>query len=138
MRHHIPVATIMTKVLITLTLSDDLQKAEKLFEKHKIRHIPIVSNETLLGILSFTDLMRISYAELSEDDSDTVDSLVFNMFSIEQVMIKDVFTVNSKTSIKQVAAILAEKEFHALPVVDNDKLVGIVTTTDVLKYFAEL
>lgn len=138
MRHHIPVATIMTKALITLTLSDDLQKAEKLFEKYKIRHIPIVSNETLLGILSFTDLMRISYAELSEDDSDTVDSLVFNMFSIEQVMVKDVFTVNSKTSIKQVAAILAEKEFHALPVVDNDKLVGIVTTTDVLKYFAEL
>ena len=124
MRHHIPVETIMTKNVIALTRSDDLQRAEKLFNRHKIKHMPVVSGETIIGMLSFTDLMRISYAELADDKGNSVDSVVFNMFTIEQVMEKNVITVNSNTSIKSVAQILAEREFHALPVVDDGMLVG--------------
>lgn len=135
MRHHIPVSTIMTKNVIALTRADDLQRAEELFNRHQIKHMPVVSGESIIGMLSFTDLMRISYAELSEDDGNSVDSVIFNMFTIEQVMEKDVVTVNSKTAIKRVAQILAEREFHALPVVDEGTLVGIVTTTDLLNYF---
>ena len=56
------------------------------------------------------------------------------MFTIEQVMVKNVVSVSSNTSIKEVAEIFATKEFHALPVVDDDVLVGIVTTTDLIKY----
>ena len=137
MRHHIPVVTIMTKDVIALTRSDDLQRAEELFNKHQIKHMPVVSEETIIGILSFTDLMRISCAELAEDNSNSVDSVVFNMFTIEQAMEKNVVTVNSNTSIKSVAQILAKREFHALPVVDKGKLVGIVTTTDLLNYFVK-
>ena len=135
MRHHVPVSFIMTQNVIALTRSDDLQRAEELFNKHQIKHMPVVSGETIIGLLSFTDLMRISYAELTDDDGNSVDAVVFNMFTIEQVMEKDVVTVNSKTSIKKVAQILAESEFHALPVVDDGILVGIVTTTDLLHYF---
>jgi CBS domain-containing protein len=56
------------------------------------------------------------------------------MFTIKQVMKKHIVTVSTSNSIKEVAEILASKEFHALPVVDNNKLVGIVTTTDLIKY----
>ncbi|WP_299552481.1 CBS domain-containing protein [Seonamhaeicola sp.] len=135
MRHHIPVSSIMTKNVIALTRSDDLERAEKLFKRHKIKHMPVVSGEVIIGMLSYTDLMRISYAEVSEENGHTVDSVVFNMFTIEQVMARDVVTVTSQTSIKKVAQILAEREFHALPIVDNGILVGIVTTTDLLNYF---
>ena len=49
-------------------------------------------------------------------------------------MAKNVVSISSTTSIKEVAEILTKKEFHALPVVDDDVLVGIVTTTDLIKF----
>ena len=130
-----PISTIMSKNIITITLNENLETAEALFKKHKIKHIPVISNEAIIGIISYTDLMRISFAEIGDEGSNSVDSIVFNMFTIEQVMVKDVVTVTSDTSIKQVAKILAERDFHALPVVNNKSLVGIVTTTDLLNYF---
>jgi len=137
MRQRIPVSAIMTKNIVALTTSDDLERAETLFKRHKIRHIPVVSKEILIGMLSYTDLMRISFAETAAEAEDSVDSVVYNMFSIEQVMIKDVITVSSDTTIKEATKILAGREFHALPVVDNGTLVGIVTTTDLLNYYIQ-
>lgn len=128
------VSTIMSVKIITLKKKDDLEKAEYLFKKHKIRHIPVVEKGAIIGILSYTDLLRISFADAIDDDEMEVESLVYNMFTIEQVMAKNVVTVSSDTSIKEVAKILANKEFHALPVVDDDRLVGIVTTTDLINF----
>jgi len=135
MRHHIPVSAIMTKNIIGLTREDDLERAEMLFNRHKIKHIPVVSGEVIIGMLSYTDLMRISFAETHDEENNSVETVVYNMFTIEQVMAKDVVTVTSETTIKKVAQILADREFHALPIVDDGALVGIVTTTDLLNYF---
>lgn len=134
MKQRTPVSVIMTKNIIGLTRSDDLQRAETLFNRHKIKHIPVVSGEAVIGMLSYSDLLKISYADISEDEHN-VDSVVYNMFTIEQVMVKDVVTISSETPIKEAAEILANREFHALPVVDEGTLVGIVTTTDLLNYF---
>ena len=84
-------------------------------------------------MLSYSDLLRISFADATNDERN-IDSVVYNMFTIEQVMTKNLINVTSKTTIKEVAEILAENEFHALPVVDDSILVGIVTTTDLIKY----
>lgn len=128
-----PVSEIMTKNLIALNTNDDLTRAEALFKRHHIRHIPVVKEESIIGMLSYSDLLKISFADATDDDRD-IDTVVYNMFSIEQVMTKNLVTVSSSTTIKKVAKILAEKEFHALPVVDDSILVGIVTTTDLIKY----
>lgn len=137
MKERTPVSAIMTKNIIALTRSDDLERAETLFKRHNIKHIPVVSREMIIGMLSYTDLMRISYAETSSKADNSVESVVYNMFSIEQVMVKDVVTVSSDATIKEVSQILATRDFHALPVVDKDTLVGIVTTTDLLNYYIE-
>ena len=129
-----PVPTIMTENVITLKRKDSLETAEKLFKKHHIRHIPVVSGDVIIGMLSYTDLLRISFADSVYDDDDHVDSIVYNMFTIEQVMVKKIVSVNPSSSIKEVAEILSKSEFHALPVVDNNNLIGIVTTTDLIKY----
>tara|TARA_R110002049_G_scaffold2019_1_gene14704 strand:- start:11443 stop:11859 length:417 start_codon:yes stop_codon:yes gene_type:complete len=134
MKQRTPVSVIMTKNIIALTRADDLQRAEMLFNRHKIKHIPVVSGETVIGMLSFSDLLKISYADVSEDEHN-IDAVIYNMFTIEQVMVKDVVTISSETTIKEAAEILAEREFHALPVVDEGTLIGIVTTTDLLNYF---
>lgn len=134
MKKQVPVSTIMTKNVIRLNLADDLTKAEMLFKKHRIRHIPVVNSNRIIGMLSYTDLLRISFVDAVDDDDEVVDVTVYNMFTVEQVMAKKLVTVAPETTIKEVAEILASKEFHALPVVEGDLLVGIVTTTDIIKY----
>jgi CBS domain-containing protein len=134
MKQRSPISTIMTKNVITLNSTDTLEKAERLFKKNKIRHIPVVSGDKIIGMLSYTDLLRISFADAVYDDEDEVETTVYNMFSIEQVMAKNLIHVNSNTTIKEVAEILSKKEFHAIPVVDDGKLMGIVTTTDLINY----
>jgi CBS domain-containing membrane protein len=137
MRQRTPVSTIMSKNLIALNRTDDLERAELLFKRHKIRHIPVVSGEIIIGMLSYTDLLRISFADAVDESEKDVDTLVYNMFTIDQVMAKHITTVASETTIKEVAKILASNEFHALPVVDDGILVGIVTTTDLINYLIE-
>ncbi|MCZ8168142.1 CBS domain-containing protein [Flavobacterium fontis] len=134
MKNHVPVATIMTKNVIKLNSTDDLTKAEALFKKHHIRHIPVVQGNTIVGMLSLTDLLRISFADAVDEEAMEVDTTVYNMFSIEQVMARHLVTVSPETTIREVAEILASREFHALPVVLDELLVGIVTTTDLIKY----
>ncbi len=137
MRQSIPVSTIMSKDIIALNRTDDLERAELLFKRHNIRHIPVVSGEVIIGMLSYTDLLRISFADAVDESEKDVDTLVYNMFTIDQVMAKNITSVDSETSIKEVAEILASKEFHALPVVDDGRLVGIVTTTDLINYLID-
>lgn len=134
MRYIPPVSEIMTKNIIALNRDDDLETAEILFKRHKIRHIPVVNGDVIIGILSYSDLLRISFADAVYDTEEEIDTVVYNMFTIEQVMVKNVRTVPSTATIKEVANILAKEEFHALPVVDNGNLVGIVTTTDLINY----
>lgn len=129
-----PISTIMTENVVTLKKDDSLETAEYLFKHHHIRHIPVVTGNVIIGMLSYTDLLRISFADAVGVDEDHIESIVYNMFTIEQVMKKNLVSVSPSSSIKQVAKILSEKEFHALPVVHRNKLVGIVTTTDLIKY----
>lgn len=129
-----PISTIMTENVVTLKKNDSLETAERLFKHHRIRHIPVVTDHVVIGMLSYTDLLRISFADAVGVDDNDVESMVYNMFTIEQVMKRNLVSVSPSSSIKEVAELLAEKEFHALPVVHRNKLVGIVTTTDLIKY----
>lgn len=134
MKKNVPVSTIMTNNLVLLNINDTLEKAEELFKKHNIRHIPVVNNHIIEGILSYTDLLRISFADAIDEDEDHVETIVYNMFSLQQVMVTNVTTVKTTDTIYDVAQILATESFHALPVEEGGKLVGIVTTTDLIKY----
>lgn len=137
MKKRTPISKIMTDKVITLNHTDDLFEAEKLFKENHIRHIPVVSGGNIIGMLSYTDLMRISFADAVDEGAKDVDTSIYNMLSIEQVMTKKLVTVSSDTTIKEVAEVLAKNEFHALPVVDGGKLAGIVTTTDLINYLIE-
>ncbi|MGB5314613.1 MAG: CBS domain-containing protein [Robiginitalea sp.] len=133
--HNIPVSSIMSTQLIILNTTDSLEKAEHLFKKHKIRHIPVIEGRNkIVGMLSLTDLLRISFADGAYEEEDDIESVVYEMFTLSQVMAKKIKSVTPQTSIKEVAELLASREFHAVPVVDEGDLVGIVTTTDLIKY----
>jgi len=89
-------------------------------------------------MLSYTDLLRISFVDAVDDDAEIVDTTVYNMFTVEQVMAKKVITISPDTTIREAAEILSKNEFHALPVCEGELLVGIITTTDLIKYLIDL
>ncbi len=131
----IPVSTIMSTQLVLLNTSDSLEKAEHLFKKHRIRHIPVIEkSKKIVGMLSLTDLLRISFADGAYEDEEDIESVVYEMFTITQVMAKNVKSVAPEATVKEVAELLSQEEFHALPVVKDGELLGIVTTTDLIKY----
>lgn len=136
MKQRVPISQIMSTDLITLEPTDSLYDAEKLFKKHNIRHIPIAEGHKLMGVLSYSDLLKISYADVNEVD-DTVASIVYDMFTIPQIMAKVLVTVPPSSTIKEVTEVLAKQSFHSIPIVEGEELVGIVTTTDLLNYFLE-
>ncbi|GAB2771477.1 CBS domain-containing protein [Salinimicrobium soli] len=137
MKKDVPVSEIMTKNIVRLKLTDELSTAESLFKKNHIRHLPVVDKDHIVGIVSYNDLLRISFADAVDVDGGDIETTVYDMFTIEQVMTKKVVSVNSSTSVAEVAELFLKHEFHALPVVDDDCLVGIVTTTDVIRFFLE-
>lgn len=136
MKKRAPVSSIMTKKLITITPKDSLYDAERLFNKHHIRHIPVVENGQLVGMLSHSDLLRISFSDLDEND-DSVVPIIYDMYTIPQVMTKVPVFVEENDTIKEAAEILSKHSFHSLPVLDKGKLVGIITTTDLINYLLD-
>lgn len=112
-----------------------MKDVDRILEQKHIRHIPVVSGDEVIGMISRTDLQKISF--VNSFDGDHLTTAMYDALTIEQVMTKDLTTVASADTIHDVTVTLSENEFHALPVVDNGKLAGIVTTTDLLKYLAD-
>ncbi len=137
MKKNEPISSIMTREVITLSLKDTLYSAEKRMKVNHIRHMPVVDGDRLIGLISLSDLQRVSFIDAYSREG-TEDTPVYNMLSIRDLMIKNPLTATPKTTILEVSKLLASKEFHSLPVVEDDKLVGIITTTDLLHYFIEL
>ncbi|MGK0414410.1 MAG: CBS domain-containing membrane protein [Polaribacter sp.] len=136
MKKRVEISEIMSRKLITLNISDTLVDAKKIFEENSIRHIPIVDEKQIVGMLSYSDILKVGYADATEDEKN-IELTIFDWFTIKQVMAKELYSVPSNSTVKEVAEMLVDKEFHALPVVDDDELVGLVTSTDFIRYLAD-
>ncbi len=137
MKTSIPVSEIMTPHVYTIEACDSLYRCQEMFHKFKIRHLPVTEQGNLVGMLSLTDIMRLSFGPVF-DQEDKTDNAVFEMLNIDQVMKHQPFTVKPSDTVQEVAEIFTKQEFHALPVVQEGELVGIVTTTDVIKYLLQV
>jgi CBS domain-containing protein len=137
MKKREPVSHIMTTDPYSLNLTDGLSHAEILFKRHKVRHLPVVSGEEIIGILSMTDLARISFVDSYEPNNFNVDTSIYSLFSLEQIMVRNPTCISPNTLIKDAAELFLKSEFHALPVVEDEKLIGIITTTDLIQYLLE-
>jgi len=137
MKKREPIRNIMTPHPIVLILNDGLEKAEILFKEHKMRHLPVVQGEKIVGIISMTDLARISFVDSYDPNDFSLDTSVYELLTLEQIMVCNPKCIHPNDTVKDTAEHFLSAEYHALPVVENDKLVGIVTTTDLLKYLLD-
>jgi CBS domain-containing protein len=135
MKKRTPISKIMTEDIITVNKTQSIKEVSDIIKDKNIRHVPVVSSEKIIGMLSKVDLQKISF--VNTVDSDDLTTALYDGLTIEQVMTKDVKVVQKSDTIYEVASILSKNEFHSLPVVEQDKLVGIVTTTDLIKYLVD-
>jgi CBS domain-containing protein len=128
-----PVKDIMTANVHAVNEKDDLKKALRTIKKFKIRHLPVLKGKDVAGIISSTDLNRLTFGGLFSN-SDIEDEAVLDMLTISQVMTNKVRSVQTDSTVEDVARIFSEEGFHALPVLEGTELRGIVTTTDIIKF----
>ncbi len=135
MKKREPVSEIMTKSVISVNKdNNNLRDVKNIFHKENIRHLPVNDGQKIIGIISKNDLMRLSFGSMF-DNQENADEAVLDMLSIDQVMTHNPQTADSSTEIREIAQMLIDGGFHSLPIVDDGKTVGIVTSTDVMKYF---
>lgn len=137
MTKDILIKNVMTTQLITIKETESIDSARQIFEKNKIRHIIVENGGELVGILSNHDLLRVSFGDTYGDDQATVDDAIVNMLKVKDVMRHDPIFISPDSPIEDAIFVLLNRRFHSLPVVDNNRVVGIVTTTDFLKLMVD-
>lgn len=135
MKKKTPVSEIMSKDIISVQENNTLKQVDKTLKNWHIRHVPVLNNKKVVGMLSQTDLQKVSF--INTMDGDAITKALYNELTVKQVMTTHVKTVQSTDTIHDVAIELATNEFHALPVCNGEEVVGIVTTTDLIKYLID-
>lgn len=121
------VAEWMVKDPIVVTLDQKVQDCVDLMREHSIRHLPVVENQRLVGLVTESDLREVFLASLVED------------LTIQGVMITEPLTVTPDTEIEDAAKLIYYRKIGGLPVVDDyGQVVGILTVADLVEAFIEL
>jgi len=127
------VREIMMGSPVTLNPEDTLDLASDVISLGRIRHIPVVEEGRLVGLLSERDLMGAAASQIFGLKQRSKSALLKSVL-IKDVMKKRVVTVGPQTPIRDVAHLMAEKKIGCVPVISEGTLVGLVTTTDILRY----
>ena len=125
------VSRYMTQKLITATPDMSVKQAFLLMRTHRVRHIPVVEGEQLVGIISDRDLRRPRWTEHLDDW--TTYYQVNEDHTVADVMTRNPETVRASDDILRAVTILREHRYGALPVLNKDgELVGILSAQDLL------
>ena len=130
------VREIMMGSPVTLKPEDTLDLASNVFSLGRIRHIPVVDVGKLVGILSDRDLIGATATEIFNLKQKSKTALL-RTIKLKDVMRKHVVSVAPDTPIKDAAHIMADKKVGCVPVISDGAVVGLVTTTDILRYVEE-
>lgn len=127
------VREIMMGSPVTLKPDETLDLANDVISLGRIRHIPIMEDGRLVGVLSERDMMGAATTTIFGLKRKSKSALLKSVL-IKDVMKKKVITVKPDTPIKDAAHLMKEKKIGCVPVVNEGSLVGLVTTTDILRY----
>jgi acetoin utilization protein AcuB len=116
----------MTRNPVTVSKDEDIRGCMHLMTEHSIRHLPVVEGQKLVGFVTESDLREVSSTSSAEGTS------------IEDFMVIDPITVSPDTDIEDAAKLIYYHKIGGLPVVDNEKFVGVITVVDLLGVFIEL
>lgn len=122
----------MTADPVTVTPKTTLPDAHDLMKRRRIRRLPVVEDGKLVGIVTLGDVR-----EASPSDATTLSiyelNYLLSRLTIEKIMTKNPLTVTSATPIREAAGMMLLHKVSGLPVVENDRLVGIITESDIFR-----
>lgn len=121
----------MVRSVASLPQTDSLLEAALLLRRTGFRHLPIVDGERLVGIITDRDVSRLAPSMLGKVTAKEYNA-IFENTPLEKVMTRDPITVTPETRVLDAVALLHNKKLGCLPVVEDDRLVGIITVTDML------
>ena len=137
MKRNESIQKVMTKQLTTLHTAMKVSDARRAMAEQRCHHLPVVSGDELVGMISSTDLTKVDLAGWGSDRR-SMDAVLDHQFTIKDLMTKEVVSLPLSAKVRDAAEILAEGRFHAVPVVNaQGGLEGIVTSTDLIRYLVE-
>ncbi|MBQ9376788.1 MAG: CBS domain-containing protein [Schwartzia sp.] len=128
----------MTRNPISISPDDNVDAAQDLLKKHKIRRLPVVERGKLVGIITEKDLMRVAPSAATTLSKYEINSLLAKI-SIRDIMSDKVISVNENAPIEEAALLMSMNKIGGLPVVsDVGTVVGIITETDIFNSLVEI
>jgi acetoin utilization protein AcuB len=131
------VQDVMTRDVVTLIPEQTLRDAITLLRRERIRHLPVVDGPRVVGIVTDRDVKRATPSVVAGIRNDEYDNSL-RTITVDQLMTRDPITVSSRASLKSAVEIFINMRIGALPVVDEGRLVGILTDVDVLRVAYDL
>ncbi len=116
----------MVKDIFSIGYDAGIRDALVAMKKHSVRHLPVVENGLFLGLVTLGDLKQAIIASMIEQ------------LKVSDVMIREPYTITRETSLEKAAQIIYEKRIGCLPVVEDEKIVGILTVNDILNAFIDI
>ena len=127
-----PISTIMTKDVFTIGPKDKLQVAQDIFDEHRIHHLPVVDEDKVVGMLSNSDLLYFLKGKSYDKYEEHLNKIRLKNYTVEEIMTSGLATLTSADLIRTALNIFKENLFHAIPVIDEEKLVGIISSHDII------
>jgi acetoin utilization protein AcuB len=128
------VADVMQAAVLTITPKTTLPEAVRLVQHRGIRHLPVVEDDQLVGIVSDRDLKRAMASPATSLEAHELRYLL-DAVTVDEIMTRAVITVGRMFPIEEAARLMVKEKVSALPVTERGRLIGIVTETDVLELF---
>jgi CBS domain-containing protein len=125
------VGELMTRDLVTLKETQNLAIADELLRLHRIRHLPVVREGKLVGLITHRDLIKATALKCPDPTK--------HPLWAADIMNRDVRMVPPDMSLREAVKVMLDNKFGCLPVVgDNGKLLGILTEADLVRYAQQL
>ena len=131
------VKEVMVKEVATLDVNDELSLANDIMRLGRIRHLPVVDGSRLVGLVSERDLFRSSLAHALGYGGSASRNLM-KALRIKDIMVREVATISPEAKLFDAVKLMIEKKIGCLPVVEDDRLVGLITETDILQQYLQV
>jgi CBS domain-containing protein len=129
------VKDIMQREVVTVTPETRLPPVLRLLQPRGFRHVPVVDHGTPVGIISDRDVKQAMVSATSTSETRECEALL-DRLTAGQIMTRTVVTIGPTNGAEEAARVMVTRQISALPVTEGNRLVGIVTDTDVLRLFA--
>lgn len=127
----------MTANPFTVTPENTVPEAVAVMQKHSVRHLPVVSDGRVVGVLSHSDIAAASPSPATSFSAGEITYLLAKL-KVAKVMTRHPITIGPDALLEEAAVLMRDNKIEMLPVVEGDELVGVITESAILDAFIEL